>query len=157
MMRLSLGLASLTVSLLFAAHAVGLLPDREAAELKGRKALCESLAVACSLAAERDDAPMIRNVIRSVVGRNPEILSAAARRADGDLLVTVGDHRRHWGDGRGDGLHADPHARADRPRRQALGVDRGPVPPADPVRRSLALLGGSLVPLVVFVGVGRDA
>src|SRR3954453_12779839 len=101
MWRLSLGLPSLTVSLLFAAHAVGLLPDREAAELKGRKALCESLAVACSLAAQRDDGPMIRNLIRSVAARNPEILSAAARRADGALLVTVGDHARHWSEGAG--------------------------------------------------------
>ena len=80
-MRLSLGLTSLTVGLLFAANAVGLVPDSEAAELKGRKALCESLAIACSLAAQRDDGPMIQYVIRSVVDRNPEMLSAAARRA----------------------------------------------------------------------------
>jgi hypothetical protein len=100
MMRLSLGLSSLTVSLLFAAHAVGLLPDR-AADLNGRKALCESLAVACSLAAQRDDRALIENVIRAVVGRNPEIISAAVRRTDGDLLVAVGDHRNHWGEAAG--------------------------------------------------------
>src|SRR4051794_21510791 len=151
MMRLSLGLASLTVSLLFAAHVVGVLPDREAAELDGRKMLCESLAIASSLAAERDDVAMIDSVIRSVVGRNAEILSAAARRADGSLLVAVGDHRRHWGRGVGKvstptHMHV-PIALGDKPWGSIevafRPLNRFPV---------LSLLGGSHVPLALFMG-----
>ena len=150
MMRLSLGLTSLMVSLLFAAHAVGLFPDREAAELRGRKALCESVAVACSLAAQRDDTPMIRSLIDAVVTRNPEILSAAVRRADGTSLVIVGDHQRHWG---------GAVVKTSTPTHMQVPIALGDNPWGTielrfrPLDRFvvLGLLGGSLAPLIVFV------
>jgi hypothetical protein len=52
MARVSTGLVSLLVSILFAAQALGLMPDREGAVVDGRKALCEALAIHCSLAAQ---------------------------------------------------------------------------------------------------------
>jgi diguanylate cyclase (GGDEF)-like protein/PAS domain S-box-containing protein len=93
---LSLGLASLTVSVLLAALAVGLLPDPSGALLQGRKALCEALAIHCSLAAQRGDVPGIKTATRALLQRNPDILSAAVRTADGQLLVEAGDHAAHW-------------------------------------------------------------
>ncbi len=127
------------------------MPDREAAELNGRKALCESLAVACSLAAEREDVPMIRNVVRSVVGRNAEVISAAARKADGELLVTAGDHARHWKSRAG---------AVSTPTDMHVPIALGKTPWGSievrfrPLSRFpwLALIGGPLLPLAGFVG-----
>ncbi len=52
--RLSLGLAALSISVLLAAHSLGLIPDPSRLALKGRKDLCESLAITCSAAAQRN-------------------------------------------------------------------------------------------------------
>src|SRR5437588_1663768 len=97
-LRSGLALASLTVSILFAALALGLVPDRRGAVLEGRKNLCEAVAIECSLGAQRQDAAMIRETITKVAKRNPDILSAAVRTADGSLLVEAGDHKKLWGD-----------------------------------------------------------
>ena len=51
MARVSIGLVSLMVSIVFAAQALNLVLDREAAVIAGRKQLCEAVAVGCSLAA----------------------------------------------------------------------------------------------------------
>ena len=100
MMRLSLGAHKPFGQPLFAAHARRALSRSRRGRTQGRERLCESLAVACSLAAERDDAAMVRQVVRSVVDRSPEILSAAVRRADGTMLVTSATMRgvgtREW-------------------------------------------------------------
>jgi len=113
--------------------------------------LCETLAISCTLAAQKDDSAMIGAMTRSVVGRNPEILSAAVRRADGRLVAAAGDHPRHWGDGGGKG---------STPTHMRVPVAMGPSPwgtievrfrpPGGPL--PLQYLGGSLLPLVAFVG-----
>jgi two-component system sensor histidine kinase/response regulator len=97
MLRISLGLASLTMSLLFAAHALGLLPDREGAVVEGRKALCESVAIACSLAAQENDPATIGSLVRAVAARTKDVSSAAIRRPDGQFMIKVGDHETLWG------------------------------------------------------------
>ncbi|MDR3632662.1 MAG: response regulator [Isosphaeraceae bacterium] len=150
-MRISLGLSSLTISILFAAHALGLLPDREAAELKARKALCEGLAVACSFAAQRNDVPTAEALIRATVRRNPEVLSAAVRGPDGHFVVVDGSHGQHWGAGPG---------AVSTPSHMYVPITLGAKPWGTievcfrPLARYrvLALLGGSLLPLALFVG-----
>ncbi len=92
MFRISLGLVSLLLSTLFAANALGLLPDREGAVIDGRKSLCEALAISCSLAAQNNDLPAIKTLTQAVVHRNPDILSAGVRGQDGKLLVDIGSH-----------------------------------------------------------------
>lgn len=113
--------------------------------------MCETLAISCTLAAQQDDDAMIAAVTRSVVGRNPEILSAAVRRADGRLLAAAGDHASQWGDGRGKG---------STPTHMRVPVAMGSTPWGTiEVRfrplggsRALPYLGGSLFPLIAFVG-----
>jgi signal transduction histidine kinase len=102
MIRISICLASITLSILLAAHAVGLLPDRDSAVVQGRQALCEAEAVHCSLAAQRGDVAGTRPALLALLQRNPDVLSAAVRGPDGRLLVEAGDHRTHWGDGPGE-------------------------------------------------------
>ena len=95
-MRIGIGIASLTLSVLFIAQTLGLIPNVPQAVLDGRKALCETVAVECSLAAQRDDLPMIRAAIGALLTRNESVLSAAVRRANGKLLADVGNHQAQW-------------------------------------------------------------
>jgi diguanylate cyclase (GGDEF)-like protein/PAS domain S-box-containing protein/putative nucleotidyltransferase with HDIG domain len=91
-MRMSIGLACLTMSLLFVAQSLGLVPDRDQAILEGRKSLCESVAVNCCLAAQNNDLATIRATIMALVTRNASVLSAAVRKADGKAVVVAGNH-----------------------------------------------------------------
>jgi len=97
MFRISAGLASITLTVLLAGHALGLFPDRDAAVAEGRKALCEAEAVHYALSARKGDPGVGRASLLALLQRNPDLLSAGVRGADGRLLVEAGDHRRHWG------------------------------------------------------------
>src|SRR5688500_3385192 len=79
-MRLSFGLASLTLSVLFAAHSLHFIPDTQRYELQSRQALSESVAVQACLACQHDDADSMQAIISNVVARNHSVLSAAVRR-----------------------------------------------------------------------------
>jgi two-component system, sensor histidine kinase and response regulator len=92
MARISLALAGLTTCLLLAAHLLGLFPDREAAVVQGRKTLSEMVAIHGSLAVQREDLPTIEAAMQALVQRNPDIVSAAVRKADGKLVAAIGDH-----------------------------------------------------------------
>jgi diguanylate cyclase (GGDEF)-like protein/PAS domain S-box-containing protein len=94
--RLSIGLCALTVSLLVGAEALGLIPSATDATLRGRKELCEAMAIHCSEAAQQGDVEGIHRATEQIVSRNPGIHSAAVRRADGGLVMQVGDHLAHW-------------------------------------------------------------
>ena len=59
-LRISLGLVSLTISLLLLGKVIGFAPDRTGAVLESRKNLSETLAVQFSAAAQRGDIPLIR-------------------------------------------------------------------------------------------------
>ena len=95
-MRISIGLVCLTLSAMFVAQTIGLLPDPHDAISEGRKALCEAVAVQCCLAAQRSDVPTMQAITAALVGRNPAVLSAAVRRSDGRLVAEAGDHRANW-------------------------------------------------------------
>src|SRR5690348_9631378 len=96
MLRLSLGAMSLIVGILFAAHGLRLLPDRERALVDGRKQLCESLAIHCSLSARTNDVDGIARAAEALLRRSPDLISAGVRGPDGRLVVTAGDHPRQW-------------------------------------------------------------
>ena len=94
--RLTLGLLSLAISVLFGAYMLGFVPDPYGAEVRGRNALCESIAVSCSVMAARDETGQMEGVLAAMRRRNPDILSAGIRLADGQLLFEVGDHALYW-------------------------------------------------------------
>ena len=112
MVRLAIGLTSLMLCMLFAAHALGLVPDREGAVIAGRKALCETVAIHCaSLVSRPDDISSLRVVLAAIRQRNPDIQSAGLRNAAGQLLVSAGDHETPWREAavpncRSDGIRA---------------------------------------------------
>jgi PAS domain S-box-containing protein len=93
---IALGLSFLVVSAVLAAIFLGLVPDRIGAIRDGRTKLAEALAATATTMAAKGDLRQLESTLQLVVKRNPDLLSAAMRRADGSLVVTVGDHDRHW-------------------------------------------------------------
>jgi PAS domain S-box-containing protein len=95
-MRITIGLACLTLSVLLLSMLIGVLPDREKAVLEGRRTLCEAIAVNSSIMVSQQDLARLQAVLQVTAERNPDILSAGLRRDDGKLLVEVGDHSAQW-------------------------------------------------------------
>jgi diguanylate cyclase (GGDEF)-like protein/PAS domain S-box-containing protein len=95
--RIALFLALLSASALLSAGALGLFPDPRADILRRRLVLCETLAIQCSLLAQKNDVRSIESGLQEVVRRNGEIRSIALRREDGTPLVEIGPHAVHWG------------------------------------------------------------
>lgn len=94
--RVCFGLVCLSTSIWLVAFTLGLIPDREAAIISGRAALCENVALHCSLLASRGDIRTINTALEGLVERNPDVQSAAIRRPDGSLLAQVGNHEGNW-------------------------------------------------------------
>ena len=96
--HITLGLTFLLVSLVMVASYLGFVPDRLGAIRAGRTALAESIAANSSVFISQADIRRLEANLRLVVARNSDLLSAAVRRSDGEVVVRVGDHDRHWRD-----------------------------------------------------------
>ena len=96
LVRISLSLMMLTVSLLLVADMLGLMPDTRHAELQSRKVVAESLAIQLSTEISERRLAASEAIIRAVVERNDSILSAALRNAEDTLLAEFGEHARRW-------------------------------------------------------------
>lgn len=94
--RLSVGLVILTISLLILAQALGLAPGVERQQLDVRKRLAETLASQVSVAITRGDELLLQYLLESSVERNPEILSAAVRHNNGNLVAKTKAHVKEW-------------------------------------------------------------
>jgi diguanylate cyclase (GGDEF)-like protein/PAS domain S-box-containing protein len=95
-LRISLGLALLTSSIIVLLDLFGLVPAPRDAELEARIRLCETLATQTTSAVAKDDFASIRSVLMVAVRRNDDVLSAGLRAANGRLLVLAGSHRELW-------------------------------------------------------------
>jgi PAS domain-containing protein len=95
MYRISFGLVSIVLSLLLAARALDVAPDPDPVHVGKRVAVTEGLAVAYTVAAPTD-AGAGDALVRSVLRRNPDALSAAVRDTSGRLIAAAGDHEQHW-------------------------------------------------------------
>ena len=94
--QISLGLLSLTLSLILIAYAVGLVPNEDQGALEVRAKISENLAIQLASLASRNDAGAIKDTIASVIGRNRDVLSIAIRGADGKVLVASEGHASQW-------------------------------------------------------------
>jgi len=95
-LRITIGLVSLTVSLLLVAQVLGFMPDSTVAALDARKKVCEALAAQLSWGASRNDVRLMENTLNALVERNEDILSAALRNSSGDIIAVAGSHDKHW-------------------------------------------------------------
>ena len=93
-----LGLVSLLSSVLLLAIYLGVVPDRVSAIRAGRAALSESIAANTTTSVAQADTARMQATLTFLVERNPDLLSAAVRKADGILVVHAGDHEQNWQD-----------------------------------------------------------
>ena len=91
-----MALTSVSTVALMCAYVLGLLPHAQNLETHGRQRFCESLAVSCSLLAQRGDTAAIAQCLQVASQRNSDIASAVIRRIDGTQVAEVGDHQQFW-------------------------------------------------------------
>ncbi len=95
--RISLGLVTLTVSILLAADTfVGIFPDQTGPLLEARKRFCESLAAQYSSLIERGDVKVMQQTMASLVERTPDVLSVGLRSVENGLLASTPGHLQLW-------------------------------------------------------------
>lgn len=95
--RIALGLVSLLVTLLLLIDiALNLVPDRTDMQRRIRESTSERLAVQVTSMIQSQDWDALKRTVREAVERDPDILSLAVRQANGKILVSAGDHLRHW-------------------------------------------------------------
>ncbi len=95
-LRISFALVLMTISFLFSAQLLGLVPDPDKAEMEARRKICETLAVQFSIAAQNNNFPLIKATIEKIVDRNQDILSAALRDNKNKILAEAGNHDTIW-------------------------------------------------------------
>lgn len=91
-LRLSVGLACLAVSIVAAAASLGLVPDWYATQMHQRKYVTESLAVHCATIVQHHDPMLLNQSLPELIGRHPDVESIGIRTTDGNLLIAHGDH-----------------------------------------------------------------
>lgn len=91
-----LSLTTTVVSVVLIGLNIGLIPDWHAVALHGRRQLCEAIAANASGVVRQRDIDRMQAILELLVQRNPDICSAALRRADGSLVAQVGGHSTLW-------------------------------------------------------------
>lgn len=94
--RLSIGLSLLTVSLLLVADFLGFIPNAKLAEFNARKVIAESLAVQVSSDVMKGDINSVTVLMRTLQQQNNSINSIGLRTTDNQLISSAGDHLNHW-------------------------------------------------------------
>ena len=95
-MRISLALALLTSCILLSAEMLGLTPNEDKFLLEARSKISESLAIQFSVLVPDQDIKKIHKLIRYIVKRNPDILSAGIRLESGQLIFQSNNHVELW-------------------------------------------------------------
>jgi PAS domain S-box-containing protein len=96
--RVVIGLVGLTVSIVMLAFMLGVVPDRASAVREGRAALAEAIALHSTVAVMSTNVQHLEDHFRLLAERNPDLLSVALRRQDGQILAATKDHAEHWQD-----------------------------------------------------------
>jgi signal transduction histidine kinase/CheY-like chemotaxis protein len=95
-MLMTVGLASLVLSVQLVAGLFGVLPDPRRDQGVARAALAEVIAAGSMGALATDDARAVSDLLRFAIERNPDLKSAVVRRADGSPYAAYGVHDEHW-------------------------------------------------------------
>ncbi|MFK7829612.1 MAG: EAL domain-containing protein [Congregibacter sp.] len=94
--RVTFGLLMLTLSLVFVADWLGLIPRERALEIEQRKRFSEILAVQLTSLARAGGNEHIRATLTALVERDDAVESAALRIVGNDTLIEVGNHSELW-------------------------------------------------------------
>jgi PAS domain S-box-containing protein len=96
--RVSLGLACITLSAFLAAGWIGVVPNPYRAALEARARLCETLAVQFCTSAPQELVTVFDTLAPLIMERNLDILSLAVRGADGQIRAATKNHASFWKD-----------------------------------------------------------
>jgi diguanylate cyclase (GGDEF)-like protein/PAS domain S-box-containing protein/putative nucleotidyltransferase with HDIG domain len=94
--RLAITLAWLSLTGVMAAQWLGVLPDGHSRVVAQRIALCENLAVNCSLFLASENLDALQISLDELKRRDAEIQGAAVRRADGEMFAGTGEVSQNW-------------------------------------------------------------
>ena len=94
--RIALAQVFLLASVLLLSAVAGVMPNRREAVLRGRAELCEAIAVNTAVLVNRDDTVGLRAMLMGIVRRNDQIVSAAVRKADGQVVSKTHIHDDRW-------------------------------------------------------------
>lgn len=94
--KVSIGLVALTLSLVTGAQFLKLVPDRLQLIAEGRARLCEALALGFAADAQSGSLATASATARSVVERDPDLLSVGLRSVTGEVLFQTEDHEQQW-------------------------------------------------------------
>ncbi len=100
-MRISLALSLLTICVFLGAEIFGFTPQESKFLADSRIKISESLALQLSILIPDQDLAQIRRLVRYLVKRNPDIISAGIRLASGELVFDSDGHVEFWGDYQG--------------------------------------------------------
>jgi PAS domain S-box-containing protein len=92
----SMGLVSLLASVMLLGMYLGYIPDNDATIRQGRATLAETIAVGTSTLINHEEVASAEAVLGFTVSRNPDLLSAAVIKADGEAVVVIGNHSENW-------------------------------------------------------------
>ena len=96
-MRISFALVLLTSCILLTAEMLGFTPQENKFLFDTRTKISESLAIQMSLLIPDQDIKKIQKLLRYIVKRNPDILSAGIRLSSGKLIFQSVNHTELWG------------------------------------------------------------
>jgi diguanylate cyclase (GGDEF)-like protein/PAS domain S-box-containing protein len=96
LLRLTIGLTSMVVSLLLILDFIGLIPNQMEMTRQVRNRSSEALAIQAAALLQHGDVAAVGRAFEDVQARDAQILSLAIRQQDGRLLLAVGEHARHW-------------------------------------------------------------
>jgi diguanylate cyclase (GGDEF)-like protein len=92
-----MGLISLVTFLLLVADLIfGILPDEADVAKHVRKRTSEALAVQMTALVQTEQWETLRRTMHAVISRDPEVLSIAVRRSNGEVVAETGNHATHW-------------------------------------------------------------
>ncbi len=97
-MRISIALVLLTACILLSAEILGFAPQESKIRIESRSKISEALALQMSVLVPDEDIKKIQKLIRFIVKRNPDILSAGIRKTSGQLIFQSPEHEKLWGD-----------------------------------------------------------
>ena len=98
--RITIGLTGLILTIMVVVSSIGIGPNERRIMFSKRAALAESTAIACSIHLNKRQYRELETLLRGLVDRNEEVISAGVRQVNGKLYKDVGHHSDRWLDER---------------------------------------------------------
>lgn len=95
-LRITIGILLLTLSLLLIGDLLGIVPNQKQSEIQARKVMAESLAIQISSQINEYKPDKIEAMLNSVVKRNQQIESIGLRKSSHELMVSSDKHETYW-------------------------------------------------------------